>query len=272
MKENISRMVKDYFIRVKENCKPWEIIVWWVFRGLMIYALVASMIGVSNGTREMADVTQVLANLAAMFAWEIMMMFPEKTLFRNVPSYVQLLITFMAFCGSFGGKFLNFYYDLRWWDSGMHLFNSGLAVLIGYEAIVAMQKRDKKECSVAIVVFASFGFALFVSTAWELFEFFADQFMCNPETGAIGDAQHWSYALAEGTAKEATLFDPIYPERWPIMDTMGDTVLNAIGAVAGWLILKFFPFHHKGANDINKQIAQANKAETKQTKKEKVKK
>ena len=40
-------------------------------------------------------------------------------------------------------------------------------------------------------------------------------------------------ALAEGTAKEATLFDPIYPERWPIMDTMADTVLNAIGAVAG---------------------------------------
>lgn len=260
--------MKAYFSRLRENCKTWEIIVWWVFRGLMIYALIASIIGVKNGTREMADVTQVLANLAAMFAWEIMMMFPKKSLFRNVPSYIQILITFMAFCGSFGGKFLNFYYDLNWWDSGMHFLNSGLAVLIGYEAIVAMQKRDKKECSVPIIVFASFGFALFASTAWELFEFFADQFMCNPETNAIGDAQHWCYALAEGTAKEATLFDPIYPERWPIMDTMADTVLNAAGAVIGWLVLKIFPFHHKGENDVNKQIAKMNAEADKKSKKE----
>ncbi|MBO5420911.1 MAG: hypothetical protein J6A67_03095 [Clostridia bacterium] len=264
--------MKEYFSRIKENCKTWEIVVWWIFRGLMIYALIASIIGVSNGTRDMADVTQVLANFAAMFAWEVMMMFPKKSLFRYVPSYIQILITFMAFCGSFGGKFLNFYYDLSWWDSGMHFLNCGLAVLIGYETIVAMQKRDQKECSVSIVIFASLGFALFASTAWELFEFFADQFMCNPETGAIGDAQHWCYELAVGTQKEATLFDPIYPGRWPIMDTMADTVLNAGGAAIGWVVLKIFPFHHKGENDINKQIAQMNAKAENKSKKETVKK
>ncbi len=241
--------MKGYISRIRENAKTWEIIVWWIFRVLMIYALIASII---KGRWD--DIAQVLANLAAMFAWEVMMLMPKKSLFRHVPSYVQILIIFMAFCGSFGGKFLNFYYDLSWWDSGMHFLNSGLAVLIGYETIVAMQKRDKKECSVAIVVFASFGFALFASTVWELFEFFADQFMCNPETGAIGDAQHWCFALAEGTQKEATLFDPVYPERWPIMDTMADTVLNAAGAAIGWIFLKIFPFHHRGENDINKQI------------------
>lgn len=262
--------MKEYISRIRENCKTWEIIVWWIFRGLMIYALIACIIGVKNGTRDMADISQILANFAAMFTWEIMMMFPKNTLFRHVPSYIQLLITFMAFCGSFGGKFLNFYYDLSWWDSGMHFLNSGLAVLCGYEAVVAMQKRDKKECSVAIVVLASFGFALFSTICWELFEFFADQFMCNPETGAIGDAQHWCYELAKGTAKEATLFDPIYPERWPIMDTMADTVLNAAGAAIGWVVLKIFPFHHKGANDINKQIAQLNAKAEKKAKKETV--
>lgn len=255
--------MKAYFSRVRENCKTWEIVVWWIFRGLMIYALIASII---NGRWD--DIAQVLANFAAMFAWEIMMMMPKKTLFRHVPSYIQLLIIIMAFCGSFGGKFLNFYYDLSWWDSGMHFLNSGLAVLIGYEAIVAMQKRDQKECPVAIAVFASFGFALFATIAWELFEFFADQFMCNPETGAIGDAQHWCYELAVGTQKEATLFDPKYPERWPIMDTMADTVLNAAGASIGWIVLKFFPFHHKGKNNINEQIAAMNSKSDKKSKKE----
>ena len=262
--------VSEYFSRIRENTKTWELVVWWIFRGLMIYALIACIIGYTNGTREMADITQVLANFAAMFAWEAMMAMPKKTVFRYVPSYIQLLIIIMAFSGSFGGKFLNFYYDLSWWDSGMHFLNSGLAVLIGYEVVVAMQKRDKKQCPVPIAVFAAFGFALFVSTAWELFEFFADQFMCNPETGAIGDAQHWCYSLAEGTAKETTIFDPKYPERWPIMDTMADTVLNAAGAAIGWIVLRIYPFHHKGQDDVNKQIAKMNMKTDKKPKKETV--
>ena len=37
--------MKEYISRIRENCKTWEIIVWWVFRGLMIYALIASIIG-----------------------------------------------------------------------------------------------------------------------------------------------------------------------------------------------------------------------------------
>lgn len=207
-----------------------------------------------NGTNDISDPLQVFANLLAMFTWEVFMMTPEKTFSRHITSAVQDGLITMIFCASFCGKFLNFYYDVRFWDSGMHLLSGGLCVLAGYEVVVAMQKRDKKTISVPIALLCALGFSFFVSTCWELFEFAADQFMCNAETGAIGDAQHWCLKLAEGTPKIATLFDPKYPERWPIMDTMGDIVLNSIGALVAWVVLKFVPYHHKGKGDVNQKI------------------
>ena len=256
--------MKEYIKRVRENCTKWEIIVWWVFRGLMIYALIQSLIDVANGTRDMSDPLQVVANLAGMFAWEIFMMFPEKSMLRHVPSYIQIVSIIMLFCGSFGGKFLNLYYELRLWDSGMHLVSGVLTVLLGYQVVVAMQKRDKVKCSVPIALLCALGFSFFVSTCWELFEFTTDQVMSNAATGAIGDAQHWSFELAKGTPKEATLFDPIYPDRWPLMDTMGDIILNSVGAIIAWVGLKIWPFLHKGKHDINKEIEEKLEAEKKE--------
>lgn len=244
--------MKSYLKRIKENSKVWEICYWWIFRGLMIYALIVGLIGFFKGENDFSDPLQVMANLAAMFAWEIFMMFPKKSILRQMPSFLQDVSVVVLFAASFCGKFLNFYYEVRLWDSVMHLVGGGLCVLLGYQIVVAMQMRDKKICSVPIALFCAFCFSFFASTLWELFEFAMDQVMCMG--GSIGDAQHWSFTLAQGTPKEATLFDPVYADRWPIMDTMADIVLNTVGAVIVWIVLKFVPFYHKGKNDVNKKF------------------
>lgn len=245
--------MRNYLKRIKENSKVWEICYWWIFRGLMIYALIVGLIGFFKGENDFSDPLQVMANLAAMFAWEIFMMFPKKSILRQMPSFLQDVSVVVLFAASFCGKFLNFYYEVRLWDSVMHLVGGGLCVLLGYQIVVAMQMRDKKICSVPIALFCAFCFSFFASTLWELFEFAMDQVMCMG--GSIGDAQHWSFTLAQGTPKEATLFDPVYADRWPIMDTMADIVLNTVGAVIVWIVLKFVPFYHnKGKNDVNKKI------------------
>lgn len=258
--------MKEYLNRLRSNAKTGEIIYWWIIRAFMIFAMVKGIIGVVKGENDLSDPLQVFGNLLAMFVWEIFMLMPEKTFARHIPSIVQDGMIVMIFAASFCGKFLNFYYDVRWWDSGMHLLSGGLCVIAGYEVVIAMQKRDKKTISVPIALLCALGFSFFVSTLWELFEFAADQFMCNPATGAIGDAQHWCLKLAEGTPKIATLFPAKYPERWAIMDTMGDIVLNSIGAIVAWIILKIFPFHHKGKNDVNALIeTELNKSADKKT-------
>ena len=244
--------MKEYIGRIRSSCKTWELIYWWILRGLMIYAFIAGFFRVPF---DISDPLQVGANFIAMFAWEIFMLFPEKSFLRYMPSLVQDVSIIMIFAGSFGGKFLNFYYDIRLWDSGMHLISGALCVLLGYEVVVAMQRRDKKTVSVPVAILCALGFSFFVSTCWELIEFTMDQVMTNSATGAIGDAQHWCYELAKGTPKEATLLNPKVIERWPIMDTMGDIILNSIGAVAAWIFLKLVPYHHgKLVDDVNREI------------------
>ena len=243
--------MSDYIKRLKTGCKPWELCIWWVFRALMIFAFIKSFFAEPF---LVATPLQLAANFVAMFAWEIFQLFPKKSFLRYFPSLVQDVSIIMIFCASFGGQFMNFYYDIVWWDSALHLISGALCVFLGYEIAVCLQKRDKKTCSLPIVILCAVGFSFFVSTCWELFEFTADQIMSNPATGAIGDAQHWCYELAEGTSKAVTIFDPKYPERWPIMDTMGDIVLNSIGAMVAWIVLKIFPYRHRGKNNVNALI------------------
>ncbi|NMP36674.1 MAG: hypothetical protein GX051_00900 [Clostridiales bacterium] len=254
--------MKNYITRLRTNSRPWQICFWWVFRLLMVYALVKGFLKVPF---DITDPLQVGANLAGMFAWEIFQAMPEKSFFRHIPSYVQVASVVGLFLASFGGKFMNFYYDIAWWDSALHLIGGASGVFIGYELVCAMQKRDKKPSTVPLILLASIGFSFLVSTAWELFEFTFDQIACMG--GGMGDAQHWSFELAKGTAKEATLINPIYPDRWAIMDTMGDIVLNTIGATLAYVALKIFPYKHKGKCDLNKLYSQQSAQEKETVKK-----
>lgn len=261
--------MKEYINRLKTNAKPWEFILWWVFRALMIFAMIKGIVGVANGSTDLSDPLQVFGNLIAMFIWEIFQLFPEKTFARHLPSYMQDIMIVMVFAASFCGKFLNFYYDVLWWDSAMHLTSGALTTLLGYEIVVALQKRDKKTVPLSVALLCALGFSFFVSTCWELFEFTADQFMCKAAAtaegtlkagGVPGDAQHWCWALAEGTPKEFTFLKPYFTDaangydRWPLMDTMQDTVLNTIGAIVAFIILKINPYKHKGNKNINDVI------------------
>ena len=100
-----------------------------------------------------------------------------------------------------------------------------------------------------LVLLASVGFSFLASTCWELFEFGFDQ-IAGMMGGYPGDAQHWSLELALGTPKAQTLFDPIVDARWPIMDTMADIVLNSVGALLAYIIIKIKPYRHTDENTV----------------------
>ena len=238
--------MKNYIATLKENTPTYRFIIWWVFRLLMLYAFVA---GFFKEPFDITDPLQVGANFVCMFVWEIFMLFPKKNCLRYVSSSVQTFLIIGIFAASFGGKFLNLYYDFRWWDVILHTLGGGACVFFGYEICCAMEKRDKKRSSMSIILLCSLGFTFFACTGWELFEFTFDQIACISSAGDImkaGDAQHWCRALAEGTPKIQTLFDPIYDERWPLMDTMADTVLNTVGALVSFIFIKIYPYRHKG--------------------------
>ena len=253
--------MNNYFSRLKDNCSVKTFVFWWIFRLLMVYAFV---VGLLKKPFDITDPLQVGANLMAMFLWEIFMLFPEKSVFRHVTPGFQTVFIPGIFAASFGGKFLNLYYDSRFLDSFLHAWGSMVCVFFGYEFVCALMKKEKKPASLSVILLASVGFSFMCSTLWEFFEFTFDQIACMG--GGIGDAQHWSRGLAEGTPKIATLFDPIYDststvvlpdgseiltgDRWPIMDIMGDMFLNILGAFIGFIGLKVYPYRHKSKHKL----------------------
>lgn len=239
--------MKLYVKRLMENAKKREVIYWWVLRILMLGALVDSIFF----RKDVQQSLQTGANFVLMFLWEAFMLFPEKRWPRHVPSYIQNYLIFALFLGSFGGAYLNFYYSIPAYDIIMHTVGGVFCTTAGYEIIVAMQKRDKLKVSVPIAVLGAFGFSFFAGTGWELFEFIFDQVAPN-----IGDAQHWSLALAQEAADAHDIGLPNIipardPMRYALMDTMEDTVCNTVGGILGWIILKLYPYHHKGKHNVN---------------------
>lgn len=245
-------MGKGYFKRVRSMCKTWELVYWWILRLLMIGGIILRL--VESDELGMYQPMQMAANLVGMFAFEICQAFPKNTFPRYFSAYFQNITILGFFLASFGGAFLNFYYIIPAYDKVLHLFGCMEAVFISYELICAMQLRDKMICPPRIAALAAFGVAFVFAAGWELFEFSFDQWFG-------GDAQHWNLELAikeAGSREDIFMLIPLDDERFEarfaIMDTMGDAILNAIGAVAMYIILRIRPYRHMGNNNINKII------------------
>lgn len=258
-------MVKDYFKRLYKGMKPIEHIYWWTLRGLMIYGIIKSLVTIDPNLGSMQPL-QMASNLLGMFAYEICQMFPKNTYPRLLPRYFQHVSIFGFFCASFGGAYLNLYYALPMFDKVLHALGCVEAVFISYEIISAMQIRDKVVCPPKIVALCALGLGFVFASGWELFEFTFDQWFG-------GDAQHWDLqkAIAEagGNVEDVFMLIPLDAERFEarfaIMDTMGDMILNTIGAVPMYLFLRFCPYRHMGPNNINKMIEEELAKTTKET-------
>ncbi len=256
MLNKISAYLKEYAQNILTDVKKSELIYWWILRILMIYGIVESLI-FGDEYLGSNQPLQMFANLCGMFGYEIFQLMPKANRFRFFSPRFQNITALGFFLGSFGGAYLNFYYTLPGYDKVLHALGTAEAVYIGYEYICATQLKFKKTCPHQIANLTALGFGFILSSAWELFEFTFDQFFG-------GDAQHWSYENALATAggdpeKIFNLFSVDDPMRFALMDTMGDMVLNFIGAFAMYAVLCIIPYRHKGKNNINNLIENENK-------------
>lgn len=247
----MKNIVKNYFNNITTNVTKIEFIYWWILRGLMIFALFDTLLN-GNDYNGSNPPVQIVANLVGMFAYEIIQLFPKNNRLRLLSPRFQNITILGFFLGSFGGAYLNLYYALPFYDKILHATGTAEAVFVGYEYVCATQLKYKKTCPHQIATLCSLGFGFILSSAWEAFEFLYDQF-------AGGDAQHWNYAIALKQAggdpdKIFYLFKIDDLSRFALMDTMGDIILNFIGAFTIYIILCFIPYRHRGKNDINVKI------------------
>ena len=238
-------VIKAYFQRLKDNCSMRTYALWWVFRLAMIGLIILSLFDKKNAGETVT--VEILMNFSCMFIWEICMAMPKRNVFRYIKPLLQTLLTVYIFIAVVAGYLLDFYYRVRLWDSFLHFMCAVFGVLFGYEITCALFKMEKRTASLTMTIIASVGFCVMCTTFWEIFEFGCDQ-VVGMMSGTPNDVQHWSYelAVAENSPKVKTIFEPFDPGRWPIMDTMGDIVLNAFGAVLGAIIIRIYPYRHTG--------------------------
>ncbi|UYV38882.1 hypothetical protein N4R57_07610 [Rhodobacteraceae bacterium D3-12] len=130
---------------------------------------------------------------------------------RVPPSFMLAVVLFVG-ATLFLGEVFDFYERFWWWDILLH---GGSAVgfgLIGFILVFMMFQGDRFAAPAGAIAFFAFCFAIAIGASWEVFEFAMDQlFGFNMQKSGL-------------------------------MDTMGDLIVDMVGAVlgagAGWLYLK----------------------------------
>lgn len=236
------RRISGFFRRLKYNCSPRTYAFWWVIRLAMVGLFIKSLF---DEPFQPVISVEILMNLGVMFVWELCMLLPKWTVFQYVQPLMQTAIIIVDFIAVITAYLFNFYYEVRLWDTFLH-FCCGIGIVfLGYEFACALIKKEKKTASATMIILASVGYSFMCSTLWEIFEFTGDQ-VIGLVTGTLAHSQFWDYGRLIGTDKIQTIFEYFDIGRYPIMDTMGDIFMNVSGAILGAIVLKVYPYRHKG--------------------------
>ena len=246
------KRVSGFFRRLKYNCSTRTYIFWWIIRLAMVGLFVKSLF--DEPFKPVISV-EILMNLSVMFVWELCMLMPKWTVFQYIQPLMQTAIIVVDFVAVITAYLFNFYYEVRLWDSFLHFFCGFGLVFLGYEFSCALIKKEKKTASMTMIILASAGFSFMCATLWEIFEFSGDQ-VIGILTGEVASSQFWSYTRLVGTDKMTTIFEYFDVGRYPIMDTMGDIVMNVSGAIVSTLLLRLYPYRHKGIFKLDFVIPQ----------------
>lgn len=250
--------MKDFCKKCKGECSNGVYTFWWIIRLAMVGLFIKSFF---DDPFLPVISFEILMNLGIMFVWEICMFMPRWTVFRYIQPLMQTIIIIADFIAVITAYLFNFYYEVRLWDSFLHFCSGAGIVFFGYEFACALIKKEKKTASLSLILLCSVGFSFMCSTLWELFEFTGDH-VIGLVTGNLANAQFWSYTRLIGTDKIKTIFEYMDIGRYAIMDTMGDMFLNTAGAILGFVILKLYPYRHKGRFRLD-FILQKNKVSNK---------
>lgn len=216
------KIKREFLIFRKEISIP-EYIFWWLCRGIMIYVVITTYIQESSGHFDL----QMRANTIFLFILPELHLLPRKfTFLARLHHRVQTIVCFMVITTSFAGNYLDWYGGWDFYDTFIHFVAGVICVPVGYYLLLAFSREGEKHSPLAKTV-AGFGLSCFASLVWECYEYIFDWI-----TGAT--TQAWS------DTPDAAFIErfPTDPLRYPLFDTMSDSLAGLIGAVITGLIMR----------------------------------
>ncbi|MBW3538371.1 hypothetical protein KY386_02675 [Candidatus Parcubacteria bacterium] len=132
----------------------------------------------------------------------------------KLPIDFELAIVLFIYAAIFLGSVRGYYQRFWWWDAFLHT-GSGFALgFIGFLILYLLYAQKKLQASPFVIAFFSWCFALALGAAWEIFEYAVD--------------------VVFGTNMQ----------RSGLPDTMGDLIVDALGALFASAIGYIYIKHH----------------------------
>lgn len=138
----------------------------------------------------------------------------------RIPVEYELLAILFVFAALFLGEFHSYYIRYWWWDIALHSVSGLLLGIVGFLLVYVLNESRRIDISMraGFVALFAFTFAVTAGTAWEVFEFAADQLL--------------------GTQMQK----PMLGDPSGLTDTMWDLIVDALGAAViscfGWWHMK----------------------------------
>lgn len=197
----------------------------WIFRVVLlllaisviyaIYMMVNAPSGIAKNEYDRVKSDYVLMILQC-FTGCIVIFLPSQLEHRfriDIPDIMEIMYFIFLFCAIYLGEVRNFYYKIPYWDSILHCFSAGMLGALGFVIVNYLNDTKKTiDLSPFFVALFAFCFAITCGAVWEIYEFVAD--------GVLGTNMQ-KFITGEGV---------VMIGRNAVMDTMGDIIVDALGA------------------------------------------
>lgn len=137
-----------------------------------------------------------------------------------LPNSLEIIITLFIFAAQILGEMNGFYDKIPWWDTMLHITSGIILGEVGFLFVYLLNEKGDKNVNLSpiFVVIVAFCFATTVGVFWEFFEYGADRLL--------------GYNMQKFRM----------PGQDGLVDTMGDLIVDAVGAVIacifGWIYMK----------------------------------
>jgi len=144
----------------------------------------------------------------------------EKRFGVYLPNRLEIVITLFIFSAQVLGEMRGFYERIPWWDIMLHTTSGVILGLVGFLFVYLLNEKGDANVNLSpiFVVIVAFCVALTLGVFWEFFEFGVDRIL-----GL--NMQKFRMPGQDG-----------------LLDTMGDLIVDAIGALVscifGWFYMK----------------------------------
>ena len=214
------KIKKFYYAMINEyREKKATFIIYLLLRGVVIAVGVVGALGGNYKSAFFCVLTLALFLLPA---------FVQTTFNVELPSLLEIIVLIFIFAAEILGELADYYERFPLWDTMLHVTTGFLAAAIGLSLIDLLNRseRFKFALSPLYVALVSFCFSMTIGVLWEFFEFFCDVLL------------HTN--MQKDTVVNGYLDIGLY-------DTMGDLLVNFIGAIV-FSVFGFFyaKYHGKG--------------------------